>query len=132
MLLDTSGLYCLLDAGDKFHAQLLSLMGSASIRLTHNYVLAEFVALCNARRFRADIALGFVSALAKSADISVFWVQPVDHEAALNLLRTRLDKNYSLSDAVSFLLMRSYGITEALTTDRHFQQEGFTRLLNDP
>jgi predicted nucleic acid-binding protein len=30
---------------------------------------------------------------------------------------------------VSFLLMRQYGIRDALTTDRHFEQEGFNRLL---
>ncbi|WP_289501249.1 hypothetical protein [Gloeocapsopsis sp. IPPAS B-1203] len=41
----------------------------------------------------------------------------------------RQDKTYSLSDAVSFVLMRQHGITEALTIDRHFEQEGFVRLL---
>jgi uncharacterized protein len=50
MLLDTSGLYCYLDAGDARHADAVSLLESAKIRLTHNCVLAEFVALCNARR----------------------------------------------------------------------------------
>lgn len=34
-----------------------------------------------------------------------------------------------LCDAVSFVLMRMYGETEALTTDHHFEQEGFVRLL---
>jgi uncharacterized protein len=47
----------------------------------------------------------------------------------LRFLQGRLDKSYSLCDAVSFLLMRERAITEALTTDRHFEQEGFTRLL---
>ncbi len=32
-------------------------------------------------------------------------------------------------DAVSFLLMQRRGVAEALTTDRHFSQEGFVRLL---
>ena len=41
----------------------------------------------------------------------------------------RQDKTYSMCDSVSFVLMRQRGITEALTTDRHFEQEGFTRLL---
>ncbi len=40
-----------------------------------------------------------------------------------------MDKTYSLCDAVSFVLMRLEGITEALTTDHHFEQEGFVRLL---
>jgi uncharacterized protein len=38
-------------------------------------------------------------------------------------------KNYSLCDAISFLQMQARGITEALTTDRHFEQEGLIRLL---
>lgn len=51
------------------------------------------------------------------------------HTTAFALLQDRLDKTYSLCDAVSFVLMNERGITEALTTDRHFEQEGFVRLL---
>lgn len=47
----------------------------------------------------------------------------------MNLLQVRLDKTYSLCDAISFVLMREHGIQEALTTDHHFEQEGFRRLL---
>jgi len=45
------------------------------------------------------------------------------------LLLARQDKTYSLCDAVSFVLMRRRHLTEAWTTDRHFEQEGFQRLL---
>ncbi len=41
----------------------------------------------------------------------------------------RSDKNYSLCDAASFVVMRMREITDALMTDKHFRQEGFTRLL---
>jgi predicted nucleic acid-binding protein len=41
----------------------------------------------------------------------------------------RQDKTYSLCDVVSFILMRQRGVAKALTTDRHFEQEGFVRLL---
>jgi predicted nucleic acid-binding protein len=51
------------------------------------------------------------------------------HHAAMALLMARPDKTYSLCDAVSFVLMRQRHVTEALTTDRHFEQEGFQRLL---
>jgi len=44
-------------------------------------------------------------------------------------LTLRLDKTYSLCDSVSFVIMRQRQITEALTTDKHFEQEGFIRLL---
>lgn len=47
----------------------------------------------------------------------------------MNLLFARQDKSYSLCDAVSFVVMRQRNITKALTTDHHFEQEGFQRLL---
>jgi predicted nucleic acid-binding protein len=58
------------------------------------------------------------------------WVGQKDHWSAMDLLRARPDKNYSLCDAMSFLAMGQHGITEALTTDHHFEQEGFKRLLS--
>lgn len=59
------------------------------------------------------------------------WVTPALHRAALALLRRRLDKTYSLCDAVSFILMDEYRLDEALTTDHHFRQEGFRALLEE-
>jgi predicted nucleic acid-binding protein len=46
-----------------------------------------------------------------------------------NLLPRRLDKEWSLCDAVSILVMQARHITEALSTDHHFEQVGFVRLL---
>jgi predicted nucleic acid-binding protein len=40
-----------------------------------------------------------------------------------------VDKQWSLVDATSFLIMSSLEITSALTNDRHFEQAGFMRLL---
>jgi uncharacterized protein len=131
MLLDTSGLYCFLNAADPQHREAVALLNSASRRHTHNYVLAEFVALCNARRFPRALALELVERLVQRPDVHVWWVTEADHHRAVQLLRARPDKTYSLCDAVSFELMRQQGITEALTTDHHFEQEGFTRLLRD-
>jgi predicted nucleic acid-binding protein len=48
---------------------------------------------------------------------------------ALDFLRGRPDKEWSLCDAVSILLMQRRGIEEALTTDHHFEQAGLRRLL---
>jgi predicted nucleic acid-binding protein len=62
--------------------------------------------------------------------VEIVWVEYILHRAAHTLLQKRSDKSYSLCDAVSFLLTRERGINEALTTDHHFEQEGFTRLLS--
>jgi len=47
----------------------------------------------------------------------------------LALYEARLDKGYSLTDCISMVTMRQEGITEVLTHDDHFTQEGFTILL---
>ncbi|WP_286186696.1 hypothetical protein [Geitlerinema sp. P-1104] len=49
--------------------------------------------------------------------------------AAWELLKKRLDKNWSLVDATSFIIMQQLEITNALTSDHHFDQAGFVRLL---
>ena len=74
-------------------------------------------------------ALTFVTDLLEHPDIETIWVDEELHQEAVNLLLNRMDKTYSLCDAVSLILMRHRGITDALTTDRHFEQEGFVRLL---
>jgi predicted nucleic acid-binding protein len=91
--------------------------------------LAEFVPLCEARGLQRVGVLEFLWDVVKSSSVETIWVDELTHEAAVGLLRARLDKTYSLCDAVSFVLMRRFGIAEALTTDRHFEQEGFHRLL---
>jgi predicted nucleic acid-binding protein len=129
MLLDTSGLLCLHNRAEPFHAHARTLYHAAQRRLTHNYVLAEFVALANARRLPRMAALSFIVDLVGSPDIETVWVDAALHGEAMDLLLTRQDKTYSLCDAVSFVLMRQRHLTEALTTDHHFEQEGFQRLL---
>ena len=129
MLLDTSGLVCYFDAADPRHEETSDLIHAAPPLLTHNCILAEFVPLCHSRRLNRVRALGFISRLLDNSAIQTVWVAPSLHRTALAFLLARLDKSYSLCDAVSFILMRRQGVLEALTTDEHFDQEGFVRLL---
>ncbi|MDT7602202.1 MAG: uncharacterized protein QOF61_199 [Acidobacteriota bacterium] len=129
MLLDTSGLLCFFDASDWRHAEAVALFQSARVLLTHDYVLAEFVPLSQSRGLNREQTLSFIRDLLESPLVEVIWTGAEMYRRAIELLGQRLDKTYSLCDAVSFLLMRDRQISEALTTDRHFAQEGFTRLL---
>ena len=45
------------------------------------------------------------------------------------MLKKCQDKEWSLVDCASFVIMKQRGVTEALTTDHHFEQAGFVRLL---
>ena len=47
----------------------------------------------------------------------------------MDLYNARDDKDWSLTDCISFIVMKEHGITEALTGDRHFEQAGFRALL---
>jgi uncharacterized protein len=49
--------------------------------------------------------------------------------AGLELYHARPDKGYSLIDCISMQTMRREGLTDVLTNDRHFEQEGFRALF---
>lgn len=50
-------------------------------------------------------------------------------ERGLELYAHRPDKDWSLTDCISFVVMRERGVIDALTADHHFEQAGFTVLL---
>jgi predicted nucleic acid-binding protein len=127
MLLDTSGVLCLFDHDEPFHEQAHELFVASANWLTHSYVITEFIALAHTRGLNRMDAIRFIAGMI--ANSQVVWVDQQLNDKALYLLQARPDKTYSLCDAVSFVLMRRSGLTEALTTDRHFEQEGFVRLL---
>ena len=81
------------------------------------------------RRFPRSTVLMYSLELMENPNVDIVWVDEILHREAMDLLLVRQDKTYSLCDAISFVLMRKKGIREALTTDKHFEQEGFTRLL---
>jgi predicted nucleic acid-binding protein len=130
MLLDTSGLMWLFDRRESRHPNAMTNYDSASHRLSHNYVLAEFVGLAIGRRSPRMEALSFISAIGFSEEIEIIWVDQDLHDRAMALLKQRNDKAWSLCDAVSFVVMKERGIVAALTTDHNFEQAGFIRLLD--
>ena len=129
MFIDTSGLMCLFDGREHRHSSAVEKYESTTIRLTHNYVLAEFVALAIARRAPLSAALRFVEAISSGSEVEVIWVSRELHQRAMQLLFERSDKAWSLCDAVSIVLMTDRRVSDALTTDHHFDQAGLVRLL---
>jgi predicted nucleic acid-binding protein len=114
---------------DGFHLRAVRLFDEASNLVTTSYVLLELVSLMIARRVSQENMLRFLHSIERAPRIEIVWVDQGTHRSGMNRLSRRLDKTYTLCDAVSFVIMEAHAITEALTTDRHFEQEGFTRLL---
>jgi len=129
MFIDTSGWFCIFDEQDFRHEAAVDAYRSKDRRVTHSLVIAELVALCNSRRKSRSAALKFIDYLLDDENIEVVWLDEGLMQRSLELLKNRLDKTWSLCDAASFLLMENQKLTEALTTDHHFDQAGYTRLL---
>ncbi|MBO0721857.1 MAG: type II toxin-antitoxin system VapC family toxin [Blastocatellia bacterium] len=130
MLIDTSGFFALYSEKDKNHLRAKGLYQQSRLRITTNYILAEYVALALVRGLPRRDVLEFSEEILYDETVEIVWVDAPRHTKAVELLGQRPDKTYSLCDTVSFCLMRERRINEALTTDKHFVQEGFERLLD--
>jgi hypothetical protein len=64
-----------------------------------------------------------------SAAIRVVPASRTLFEESISLFASRPDKDWTLTDCISFVVMRDEGLTHALTGDQHFEQAGFNALL---
>ncbi len=129
LLADTSFFVAYLNPRDKDHALAVEWMTTFSERIvTSEWVLVElgnYLAEGPNRRLLGSL----VRALSAEERVEIV---PADHPSflgALSLYVRRQDKSWSFTDCTSFCLMKARKITDALTTDHHFEQAGFTVLL---
>jgi predicted nucleic acid-binding protein len=61
--------------------------------------------------------------------VEILYIDKATDNLAWQLCKSRLDKACSLVDCTSFIVMQQLEILETLTTDHHFEQAGFIRLL---
>jgi uncharacterized protein len=98
--------------------------------VTTEEVLIEFLSAYSASgSYLRREAVKMVRSIMMSVDVKVM---PQTHQTFLSglaLYESRADKAYSIVDCISMNTMRQMGITEVLTNDHHFAQEGFTVLI---
>ncbi len=124
IFIDTSALFALLDRDDEAHARARAFFeGSTRSLCTHNYVVAETVALVH-RRLGPVLARTFLEDLLPA--IAILWVDQEIHRAAVSAFLAAVRRRASLVDWVSFEIMRREGIDRAFTFDRDFAAQGFT------
>ena len=92
--------------------------------VTSTYVLDELVALLLVRSDHATAARAG-GHLRSSAEVRVEHPDATEELRAWSLFLARPDKTYSLTDCLSFVMMRRLKIEAAVATDDHFRQEGF-------
>lgn len=135
VFLDTSGLIAISAPRDRRHAQALAVLTrlqEADTRfLTHEGVRLELLDTLRAPRVR-PAAAAILASLNRAAARGELETVPLDgplmHRAAALFAESR-DRRWGFVACISFVLMRERGVTEALTTDHHFEQAGFNRLL---
>lgn len=117
---------------DQWHARVVAVMRSlgAATLVTTEEVFGEFLAHYSGRGpVLRDVAARTVE---KALCNPLVVVRAQSHQTfvdGLALYKRRPDNGYSLTDCISMEAMREEGITEILTHDNHFTQEGFTVLL---
>jgi len=131
---DTSGWASVADRRQTFHAHAAALvqatLASAKRIVTTNLVLIELSALLTSPlRIPKLQQVQFLDDLRSDPDVEIVCIDTHLETAAWNLWRTRLDKEWTMTDCSSFLVMQQRGLQEVLTTDHHFEQAGFVRLL---
>jgi len=129
VFVDTAFYIALVNPRDSLHVAATELSQQARGEfLTTEYVLIE-VGNWLSRTADKPFFLQLASALETDPRTTVI---PADHdlfEQGKDLYTQRLDKDWSLTDCISFAVMQQVGLTAALTADRHFEQAGFNILL---
>ena len=133
VFVDPSGWASFFIGTDPHHAKASTLMTQwhqQSRRVvTTNYVLSELIALFTRFRVQRSIVLDYIETIRSVTWVDIVHINEALDTAAWQLLANRLDKEWSLVDCASFVVMEKRSLTEALTTDQHFEQAGFVQLL---
>jgi predicted nucleic acid-binding protein len=126
---DTFYYLSLLDGDDNRHADAIEMTSALAGRIvTTDWVLTELAdGLCRSNT-RLVVARFIVDVLV-DPDVTVVPADRAMFESALNVFQRRPDKDWSLTDCVSFVVMQQRNISEALTADHHFEQAGFRALM---
>lgn len=125
---DTFFYLALLNDDDAAHGRALAESKASRPIVTSEFILLELGNACARAEDHADF-LALVDGMRASPRISIVPLDSELLERSLRVMAARPDKDWSLTDCTSFVVMQDAGINEALTGDRHFEQAGFKALL---
>lgn len=132
LFLDTGYVIALNSPRDRFHGAALDwerrIRADSVPLVTTRAVQLEIGAAFSRLAYRSAAA-AILDALDRDPSITVIPLDDDIYRRALALFAGRVDKEWSLTDCVSFVVMQDRAITQALSTDAHFAQAGFEALL---
>ena len=130
--LDTAFVQALLNKNDQYHGiaklRLNELRTAKEVWITEAILIEIGNALSVAHR---AAAVRFINQCYATPNIHVVPVDTKLLNRALDLYDERADKEWGLTDCLSFVVMSDQSLTDAMTPDRHFIQAGFRALMRD-
>jgi predicted nucleic acid-binding protein len=128
---DTNFLVALLNPNDQWHPSAKTAASELDEPVvTTMWVLVELGDAFSVGQNRA-LFLRFLDRLSEQPQWEAIAASPDWFRRGLELFRARPDKQWSLTDCISFAVMTDRGITDALTHDHHFEQAGFRVLIKE-
>ena len=106
-------------------------LGNVQIITTEEVLTEALTFYAESGSYQRQRMVNFVDNILTSLQTIVIQQTHDSFLTGFSLYRQRLDKGYSLTDCISMQTMRQLDITEVLTHDKHFTQEGFVILLVD-
>lgn len=133
IFLNSSGLIALIHRGDALHEKAKKCYASLGRRprVTTVAVLIECLNFLSRAPLR-PLAKALWEQIQNAVMLGILEIVPLTEELfaeGLKLFLSRPDKEWSLTDCISFVVMERRGIRQAFTADRHFVQAGFEALL---
>ena len=131
LFLDANHLIALEVSDDQHHDDAwqhwTKLLESSPFLVTTSYVLDEVVTFLNSRRQHSK-AVRVGNNLLAASPIQLIHVDEGLFYEGWQFFEQHADKTFSLTDCISFVVMKRLEMTEALTFDKHFDQAGFVKL----
>ena len=126
---DTYYYLALLSESDAAHRRAVELSRTLPGRtVTTAWVLAEVADALASPELRF-LFLALYESLRENPRVTIIPPTAELFEQGIGLYSRRPDKEWSLTDCISFLVMEHHRLTDALTADHHFEQAGFRALL---
>ena len=126
---DTSYYLALLSASDQFHAAAVEQYQHLDrVVIVTEFVLLELGNSLSRIGWREHFA-ELISQLRDDRKVKIVAASRPLFQKSSELFASRLDKEWSMVDCSSFVTMDEYGLADALSSDHHFEQAGFTILL---
>jgi len=130
IFIDTSYFLALLNSRDKYHQLAKALAEQVSPPFVTSDAILFEVGNALAQPPHRQLGATTLQQIRADADIEIVHVDQELLRSAVALYQSRPDKAWGLTDCASFVIMQQRQLEEALTTDKHFEQAGFKRLLS--